>query len=207
MNLHIICFLWDPEIVFWEVNTVLKKIYELLRQNSVLLKFYFMFGYFCLLFYFFLHWKVSEDYIATYLPIVMAKSVVAVLNIFGVGAEAIQQQVKLPGFSFTIIYHCAGIFGMMIYASAVIAYPSKLIEKIYGLIVGWIGLYAINTIRMAALGIIGMKWRKHFDFYHEYLWQGIFIIFVIAFWIFWKEKMIREPDIQAPNPDKKEVVS
>lgn len=90
---------------------------------------------------------------------------------------------------------------MMIYASAVLAYPAKVFEKIYGLIFGWVGLYSINTIRMAALGVIGMKWRKHFDFYHEYLWQGIFIIFVIGFWLIWKEKLISEPPPDDPESD------
>jgi archaeosortase B (VPXXXP-CTERM-specific) len=156
-----------------------------------LLKFYLLFGYFCLLFYFFLHWEFSRDYISVELPIFMAKSVAFILSAFGIDAVTKDAVIILPGFRFTIIYHCAGIFGMMIYASAVLAYPAKYYEKIYGLLFGWAGLYIINTIRMAALGVIGMKWRKHFDFYHEYLWQGIFIIFVIGFWIFWKEKMIR----------------
>ena len=156
----------------------MRQLITFIKQNSVLFKFYLLFGYFCLLFYFFLHWKVSEDYIAIHLPIVMAKSVAFILNIIGISAKSVNTQVRLPGFSFTIIYHCAGVFGMMIYASAVIAYPAKILDKIVGILVGWFGLYSINTIRMAVLGIIGMKWRKHFDFYHEYLWQGIFIIFV-----------------------------
>ncbi len=181
----------------------MRRIIELLKQNSVLFKFYFLFAYFCLLFYFFLHWKVSEKYIAYYLPLMMAKSVSGVLNVFGVAAESVHAQVKLPGFGFTIIYHCAGIFGMMIYASAVLAYPARLIEKLYGLVFGFVGLYIINTIRMAVLGVIGMKWRTQFDFYHEYLWQGIFIIFVIGFWVFWKEKMIRSTgDGGPPDPDE-----
>ena len=181
------------------------KIVELIKQNSVLFKFYILFAYLCLLFYFFLHWKVTEDYIAVYLPIIMAKSVSVILNIFGISAEAVKTQVRLPGFSFNIIYHCAGVFGMMIYASAVVAYPSRILEKITGLIVGFTGLYGINTVRMAVLGVIGMKWRKHFDFYHEYLWQGIFIIFVIGFWIFWKEKMIHNPlpPVTQDNPAAK----
>jgi len=139
-----------------------------------------------------------------YMPIIMAKSVALVLKIFGISAHAVQQRVQLPGFSFTIIYHCAGIFGMMIYAAAVIAYPAKFFEKIWGLIVGILGLYTINTFRMAILGIIGMRWRTQFDFYHEYLWQGIFIIFVIGFWVFWKEKMIKpiNPPF-SPAPDGK----
>jgi len=116
-----------------------------------------------------------------------------VLKIIGIDVQTKDAVVILQGFRFTIIYHCAGVFGMMIYASAVMAYPAKFFEKIYGLLFGWIGLYTINTVRMAALGVIGMKWRKHFDFYHEFLWQGIFIIFVIGFWVFWKEKLISNP--------------
>jgi exosortase/archaeosortase family protein len=179
-----------------------KQIVGVLKQNTVLFKFYLLFGYFCVLFYFFLHWKVSENYIAVNLPIFMANSVVFILNLFGVNAHSVYTQVQLPGFSFTIIYHCAGIFGMMIYAAAVIAYPARIIEKFFGIIVGFIGLYAMNTIRMAVLGVIGMHWREQFEFYHEYLWQGIFIIFVIGFWIFWKEKMIRSlPKPSSPAPD------
>lgn len=183
----------------------MRKIIDMFKQNSVLFKFYFLFGYFCLLFYFFLHWKVSEKYIAFYLPLMMAHSVSFVLNLFGVAAESVNAQVQLPGFGFTIIYHCAGIFGMMIYAAAVLAYPARIIEKINGLIVGFIGLYTINTVRMAALGVIGMKWRSHFDFYHEYLWQGVFIIFVIGFWILWKEKMVKSIELTSASEIKPSV--
>ncbi len=175
------------------IELSVRSIIDFLKQNSILFKFYALFAYFCLLFYFFLHWQVSEDYIAVYLPVFMAKSVSIVLNLIGIDANNAKAVVILPNFRFTIIYHCAGIFGMMIYASAVLAYPARWFEKCYGLLFGWVGLYSINTIRMAALGVIGMKWRKHFDFYHEYLWQGIFIIFVIGFWIVWKEKLIANP--------------
>ncbi|MBN1296178.1 archaeosortase/exosortase family protein [bacterium] len=179
----------------------MKRFMELYRKNAVLINFYLLFGYFCLLFYFFLHWKVTENYIAVKLPIVMAQSVALVLNLVGVDTRTIGPVVELTSFRFTIIYHCAGIFGMMIYAAAVLAYIARWWEKVYGLIFGFIGLYTINTVRMAALGIIGMKWRKHFDFYHEFLWQGIFIIFVIGFWVFWKDKMIRQPDFDDEPPD------
>lgn len=179
----------------------MKKIISLYKQNSVLINFYLLFGYFCIMFYFFLHWKVTEGYIAVKLPIVMAQTVAYILRLFSVNAEAIGSVVELQTFRFTIIYHCAGIFGMMIYAAAVLAYTARWWEKLYGLLFGFIGLYSINTVRMAVLGIIGMKWRKHFDFYHEFLWQGIFIIFVIGFWVIWKEKMIKTDYYDDPPPD------
>ncbi|MCD4653348.1 archaeosortase/exosortase family protein [bacterium] len=179
----------------------MKKIIALYKQNSVLINFYFLFGYFCILFYFFLHWKVTQGYIAVKLPILMSHSVTLILNLVGVESRSIGAVVDLSSFRFTIIYHCAGVFGMMIYASAVLAYTARWWEKIYGLIFGFVGLYSINTVRMAALGIIGMKWRKHFDFYHEFLWQGIFIIFVIGFWVFWKDKMIKQLEYEDLPPD------
>jgi exosortase/archaeosortase family protein len=100
-------------------------------------------------------------------------------------------QVAMPAFRYGIIYQCAGIFGMMIYVSAIIAFPSTLLQKLAGIALGITGLYAINTIRMSALGIIGTYWNDLFHFFHEWMWQGIFIAFVIVFWLIWKEIIVR----------------
>ncbi len=182
----------------------MKKIVDFYKNNSVLFNFYLLFGYFSILFYFFLHWRVTTDYIAVYLPIMIARSVAFVLSVFGYSTSVAGPIVSVQSFRFTIIYHCAGIFGMMIYAAAVLAYKARWYEKLYGLVIGIAGLYLINTVRMAVLGIIGLYWRDYFDFYHEFLWQGIFIIFVIAFWVFWKEKLIRDPfasESSSENPE------
>jgi archaeosortase B (VPXXXP-CTERM-specific) len=173
------------------MNSLLHKIIGALRKNYVLVRFYLMLLYCWLLLYFVLHWKVSHDYIAVYLPIFMAKSVAGLLRFFGMNAQANSFYVELPGFGFRIIYQCAGIFGMMIFASAVIAFPSTFKEKLLGMAMGIPGLYVINTIRMSVLGIIGIYWNDLFHFFHEWMWQGIFIIFVIVFWLIWKEKIVR----------------
>ncbi|MBN1550606.1 archaeosortase/exosortase family protein [bacterium] len=178
------------------------RLVEFLKKNAVLIKFYLLFAYFWLFFTILIKIPRTSEFINEHIPVFMAKSVALVLKIFGLTAKTIGPNVQIISdsekFGFKIILACAGIFGMMIYTAAVIAYPSKIKEKIMGLIVGITGLYAINTIRMAALGIIGLKWRKQFEMAHEYLWQGIFIIFVIAFWIFWKEKMVQAPPKEIP---------
>lgn len=162
-----------------------------LKMNRVLVRFYLLLLYCWLLLYFVLHWKISHRYIAVYLPIFMAKSVAWILQMIGLEATATAAFVKLPGFGFRIIYQCAGIFGMMIFASAVIAFPSTIKEKLLGLALGIPGLYLINTIRMSALGVIGLYWRDLFHFFHEWMWQGIFIVFVIVFWLIWKQTIVR----------------
>jgi len=172
------------------MKNIIRKIKSWLSRNYVLVRFYSLLAYCWLLLYFVLHWDVSHKYIAVQLPIFMAKTVVVVLQTFGVEANSHVATVSVPGFAFEIIYQCAGIFGMMIYASAVIAFPSTIKEKLFGLALGIPGLYLINTIRMSALAVIGMYWKDLFDFFHEWMWQGIFIVFVIVFWLIWKEKFV-----------------
>lgn len=173
---------------------------QFLQRNSVLVNFYLLIGIFFVIFYALLHWKISYEYIATSLPVVMARNVAWGLRVVGVQAVATGKNVSMPGFSFQIIYHCAGIFGMGIYAAAVVAYPSRWWEKLVGFAIGLPGLYVINTVRMVALGLIGMRWPEMFDWFHEWMWQGIFIIFVIVFWLLWKEKFVRS-DMAAAQPE------
>ncbi len=179
------------------MRNFLRKSWDFFKRNKVLVKFYALLLYFWLLFYFILHWPYSHKYIAYNLPVFMAKSVAMVLNLLGYTAQTHEAGISLQSaaggtpFNFSIIYECAGIFGMMIYTAAVIAYPSKLREKLYGLLLGIPGLYLINWIRMVALGIIGLHWKNLFDWFHEWMWQGIFILFVVFFWILWKEKFVK----------------
>lgn len=168
------------------------RITEFMRKNKVLIRFYLMLIYCWLLFYFMLHWPVSRKYLAVALPTLIARVIAAILTFIGFPSHSVASGIVMhEGFSYSIIYECAGIFGVMIFVAAVIAYPSKWTEKLWGLLIGVPGLFLINTIRMAALGVIGLKWRSMFDWFHEWMWQGIFIVFVIFFWLLWKEKFVK----------------
>ena len=168
------------------------KIRAFLKKYWVLIKFYLLLIYLWILFYFLLHWPISRKYIAGYLPMFMAKNVALILNLIGIATKTNEAQVILPGFQFEIIYQCAGVFGMMIYIAAIIAFPSKWKAKIYGILLGIPVLYVVNMIRMTFLGIVGMKWKNLFDWFHEWMWQGIFIIFVVGLWLFWKDKFVKD---------------
>ena len=178
------------------MKRALKQILGFFEENTVLVQFYALIGLFFIAFYALLQWKISHELIATRLPVLMAENVAWGLRMVGVeDAIATGRSVSMPNFSFQLIYHCAGIFGMGIYGAAVMAYPSRWWETLIGFAIGLPGLYVINTIRMVALGLIGMHWPTMFDWFHEWMWQGIFIIFVIVFWMIWKEKFVRyEPN-------------
>jgi exosortase/archaeosortase family protein len=54
-------------------------------------------------------------------------------------------------------------------------------------------LYGINTLRLTVLAVIG-AWDRGgaiFKFAHEYVWQGIYIIFVVIVWLGWVELLVK----------------
>ena len=98
-------------------------------------------------------------------------------------------------FSFQVVPDCGAIPSISIFIAAVLAFPAPIRHRIIGLIVGTAMLYVINVGRLSTLAYIGAvdtsPGSKWFHFVHEYIWQGIFIIFVVAVWMAWIELVVR----------------
>ena len=96
-------------------------------------------------------------------------------------------------FSFIVIPDCGAIPSMAIFFSAVLAFPAPLWRRLAGILAGLPILYCINAFRLAFLGAIGALDRggKWFHFAHEYVWQGIYIVFVVAVWLAWVELLVK----------------
>jgi len=90
-------------------------------------------------------------------------------------------------FSMRIIYDCSGVFATSIYLAAVLGYPASIIEKVLGCVIGAPFLALVNIVRLVCMFFVGIFFPKLFHFFHVYLWQGIFIIFVIVIWMLWAE--------------------
>jgi len=103
------------------------------------------------------------------------------------------QQKKKYSFSFILIPTCSAVQEMVIFLSAILAFPARWWKKIIGLLIGLPALYWVNAFRLMVLACIGAldPSRKWFNFAHEYLWQGIYIVFVVALWMGWVELLVR----------------
>ncbi|MBN2381941.1 archaeosortase/exosortase family protein [bacterium] len=177
-----------------------RKISTFIRQNWVLFKFYLYFFYLMGLLYLLAHWNVTENILAYHFPHLIAVMVGYLLELIGFTVSVSQATIHLQGFAYRIIYHCSGLFLLIIYSAAVIAYPATVKEKTIGLVLGNPLLFLSNIVRLVMLGIIGYKYPQYFNASHEYLWQGIFIVFVIFLWLIWKEKFVKS-EKNIPIPD------
>ncbi len=98
-------------------------------------------------------------------------------------------------FSFHVVPDCGAIPSMSIFLAAVLAFPTLWWKRLAGAVGGIAILYGVNIVRLSTLGYIGAlddsPGRKWFTFAHEYVWQGVFIVFVVAVWMLWIEWLVR----------------
>ncbi len=104
-----------------------------------------------------------------------------------------------PPFVFAIAPECGAVEVFALYISGILAFPAVLNKKWKGILLGVPILYALNVTRLAVLGLLGMWYRnpEFFTFVHEYLWQGLYIVFVASLWLAWVEtcekKLLKTP--------------
>lgn len=95
-------------------------------------------------------------------------------------------------FRFTVIPECGAIEVMIIYIAAILGFPTAWTRRLAGIVLGLPLLYAVNIFRLACLGLIGAWYEQEvFDFAHHYVWQAVYLIFVVIIWLLWMEIFVR----------------
>ena len=158
-------------------------------KNKATIRFCLIFGN-CIVFLFFLaHTEYAHETVGKYYPELIAQTVRHIVGIFGIETTIMGRVIAHRGFAMEIIYHCSAVFASIIYVSAIIAYPASLGRKVIGMFLGVPLLAFINIVRLGVMFLIGIKYPQVFELFHEYLWQGIFIIFVVVLWMLWIEQI------------------
>lgn len=98
-------------------------------------------------------------------------------------------------FVFIIVPECGAIEVMAIFLAAVVAFPTRWRKKLAGLVIGLPIMYGVNVLRLSFLAVVGAldtsRDRWVFNFAHEYLWQTVYIAFVVVVWLLWIEFVVR----------------
>ncbi len=108
-----------------------------------------------------------------------------ILNLLGQQTIAIGDTVSSSHFSVGIKKGCDAAEPMAMFIAGILAFPSAVKKKIYGLIIGIGALFILNLIRIISLYYIGAHYPELFDTMHIEVWQVVFIMVAIAFWFFW----------------------
>lgn len=175
---------WQPSGLAFNVRLKL-----FIRRNRVLLRAGGVF-FFCILVSVLVYPKFLGSDAFDGLKAFTARATGFFLNLFRTPAEVNGTIVSSSDFSINIVGECTGVVPMIIFLSAVLAYPGKIKQKLVGMAIGIAGLYLLNLVRTVSLFYIGSAFPDFFESAHFIAWQALMILFAIVLWLFWVEKLV-----------------
>jgi exosortase/archaeosortase family protein len=103
-------------------------------------------------------------------------------------AVSYDDNIVVETLTLNVNHECTGIFVFVLFASFVLAYPTTWRARFLGLAAGLPLLFAINVFRLATLARIVEVYPDAFFYFHEYVWQGFFMVIVLVGAITWAER-------------------
>ena len=105
----------------------------------------------------------------------------------GAAASVDGRFISVHGARLAINHEYTGVFVLFVLASFIAAYPASWRAKVIGMTVGTLGLSLINVVRIATLVRLAEFYPSAFQYFHEYVWQGAFLMLVTLYAISWVE--------------------
>ncbi|MFK5892684.1 MAG: exosortase H [Pseudomonadota bacterium] len=111
----------------------------------------------------------------------------AIVSFFDANAisHGVILQDSKSGFAVSIQPGCNGIEAAIVLIAAISAFPSRFIEKITGIVIGFIAIQALNIIRIISLFYLGQWNSTVFEWAHLYIWQALIMLDVFIVFILW----------------------
>lgn len=138
-----------------------------------------------------LEWDAFESAVVEPVTRAEAASAAAVLRLSGSDVRVEGTSLLTEGFTMNVLNGCNGVYALSIFLAAVIAYPSRWREKIAGLTLGSLFLFAVNLIRIVTLFAVGVLLPAWLDWFHLYFWQTLIVLVSLSTWFYWEQRWVR----------------
>lgn len=123
----------------------------------------------------------------------LAGSATELANLTGSESTVAADQIHVGTLTIDINYECTGVYVLLILCTFLLAYPASWQARLVGSVVGIATLTVINILRISVLVHIAERQPSLFGYFHEYVWQGVFLVLVIAYAMTWVEQIRSEP--------------
>jgi len=168
---------------------VLKPSKNLTPEEKKLKKQYLRYTLFVIMFSLILFAMTDQSWFASIsskINILYAKISSFIINIFGEDTYVINDHIGSKEFSMSLRKGCDALAPIILYSTAILAFPVKFSTKWKSIFIGIALLSILNVIRIATLYIIGSYASETiFDLMHETVWPVFFIIFTLFLFLRW----------------------
>jgi len=114
-----------------------------------------------------------------------AQVVSSILNATGIDNTVARNIIHLRNDTWNVTSECTAINAVFLFISFILAYSSSFRSKALGLLSGIPLIIFVNIVRLVALGCVTEYWPKQAHLFHDYVWETIFLFFIVALWFVW----------------------
>jgi len=139
----------------------------------------------CSVVLFALYWISEALHGFRYVNTAHARATAAALQGLGIDAHASGTSIILSHGVLEIVAECTGIYVLILFTAGVIAFPADLRTQIRGLALGLPCIVALNFVRLLSLGLVLHVRPTWLPWFHEYLWQVLFVGLVATLFAVW----------------------
>jgi len=100
------------------------------------------------------------------------------------------------GFAVSIAPGCNGVEAIIVLASAILAYPASIKNKLLGISLGFLAIQSLNVVRIISLFYLGQWNETLFNWAHSYIWQALIMLDVLIIYLFWLRTINQHNDSQ-----------
>ena len=122
-----------------------------------------------------------------------------VITLFGGQAWVQGNVLTIPGFSVRILDLCNGVEATLLLWTALLAFPAPWHYRLWGILVGMLGVQTLNLARIVSLVYLGVWKPAWFHWVHWYLWDALILMDVLLLFLLWLHRLPAPVKSHAPT--------
>ena len=112
------------------------------------------------------------------------------IQLTGLKAVVNKNIIHLSNSVWLVDTECTAINLIVIFVSFILVYPASFRAKAIGLLAGLPFIFVANISRLLAMAWVDQINPAYSVYFHDYIWQVVFLILVAFKWLLWIDKVV-----------------
>ncbi len=133
-------------------------------------------------------WNPVNDAVIVPFTAGVARASALALNVLSENVTVAGTELRSGSFGVDIENGCNGVETALLFGAAVLAFPASWKARLTGLVLGFLGIQALNLVRVVSLFWIGKHRPALFSAAHTVLWQSVVVLAGVLLFLLWASR-------------------
>lgn len=135
-------------------------------------------------------WYLGRKEYLAFLDIFLSYVMAGLIQLSGLHVIRDSNTIYLTNSTWLVATECTAVFIMVIFSSFILVYPASMKQKGVALLAGIPFIFGVNILRLFIMAWIDYLKPQYTEYFHQYIWQVVFIVMVVLMWMVWIDKVV-----------------